>query len=371
MMIASIYNTIGARNQQRQTPRARRFLREQPGDPRSAGRRKSRYDGRAPHWKEMRSMRVTIISGTGHIGSYLTPMLVKAGHSVTCVCRNLRQPYREDESWSSIAYLRLDRAREEQAGSFGRRIAELRADAVIDLTCYTLQSAEQLTQALQGCTGHLLHCGTIWVHGHSISVPTTESQPREPLGDYGQRKAAIEHWLLQQSNAGALPVTILHPGHLVGPGWPPINPQGNFNTGVFAALMHGAEVQLPNSEWRQSIMCTPRMWHKHSCWRWNVGRRQRVHSFHVVSASALTLRGYAEQMAAWLHQPARLRFLPWEEWKQGVSSKDAATTEDHIRHSPNCSIQKARSVLGYGPRYTSIEAVQEAVNWLTQHGVIS
>src|SRR5487761_1472884 len=106
-------------------------------------------------------MRVAIIGGTGHIGSYLTPMLVESGHSVTCICRNLRQPDREHPVWSSIAYLHVDRAAEEQAGTFGHRIAQLGPDAVIDLTCYYEQSAEQLVEALRGRVGHLLHCGTI------------------------------------------------------------------------------------------------------------------------------------------------------------------------------------------------------------------
>ena len=40
-------------------------------------------------------MRVAIIGGTGHIGSYLTPMLFEAGHAVACVSRKARRPYRE------------------------------------------------------------------------------------------------------------------------------------------------------------------------------------------------------------------------------------------------------------------------------------
>jgi nucleoside-diphosphate-sugar epimerase len=316
-------------------------------------------------------MRVAIIGGTGHIGSYLTPMLVEAGHAVTCICRNLRRPYRAHESWRSISYLRLDRLAEEPAGTFGARIAELEADAVIDLTCYHQQSAEQLVEALRGRVGHLLHCGTIWVHGHSTVVPTTEDQPRRPFGDYGVRKAAIERWLLEQWEQTGLPITILHPGHLVGPGWAPINPQGNFNTGVFAALMHGAEVPIPNFG-----METVHHVHAEDVARaflLALEHREAAlgQSIHAVSASALTLRGYAEQMAAWFNQPAKLRFLPWEEWKQGVSAKDAAVTEDHIRHSPNCSIQKAQTLLGYEPRHSSFEAVQESVSWLVQNGVIS
>jgi nucleoside-diphosphate-sugar epimerase len=297
-------------------------------------------------------------------------MLFEAGHSVTCVCRNVRQPYREHEAWSSVAYIHLDRLAEEQTGTFGQHIAELGADAVIDLTCYTQQSAELLVHALRGRVSHLLHCGTIWVHGHSTIVPTTEDQPRRPFGDYGIRKAAIERWLAEQWEKTAFPVTILHPGHLVGRGWAPVNPQGNFNTNVFSALMRGAEVQIPNFG-----METVHHVHAEDVARAFLlalqGRESALgQSFHVVSASALTLRGYAEQMAESFHQAPRLRFLPWAEWEQGVSQKDAATTADHIRHSPNCSIQKARSLLGYEPRYSSLEAVQESVGWLVQNGVV-
>lgn len=68
-------------------------------------------------------------------------------------------------------------------------------------------------------------------------------------------------------------------------------------------------------------------------------------SFHVVSPAALTLRGYAESMAAWFGQPANLRYLPWEEWKTAVSPEEAAATWDHIAHSPCCSIAKAQRLL--------------------------
>ncbi len=90
----------------------------------------------------------------------------------------------------------------------------------------------------------------------------------------------------------------------------------------------------------------------------------------MVSASALTLRGYAERMADWFGRKASLRFLPWEEWRRAVSEKDAAATWDHIAHSPNCSIEKARTRLGYEPGYSSLEAVQEAVQWLIEQGSV-
>jgi nucleoside-diphosphate-sugar epimerase len=321
--------------------------------------------------KQAAEVRIAIIGGTGHIGSYLIPMLFDDGHEVTCVCRNQRKPYRENQCWSSITYLTLDRIVEEQAGQFGRKVAAIGAEIVIDLTCYLPESAEQLVDALSGRVSHFLHCGTIWVHGHSISVPTTEDAPRRPFGDYGIRKAAIENWLLGGSQSGKIPATILHPGHIVGPGWAPINPAGNFDTSVFAALKRGDEVYIPNFGMET-------VHHVHAedvaqAFVKAIRNRDAAigQSFHVVSPSALTLRGYAESMAEWFHQPPCLRFLPWEEWKHTVSPRDAALTEDHIRHSPNCSIRKANSLLGYSPRYSSLEAIQESVSWLIQSGSIA
>jgi nucleoside-diphosphate-sugar epimerase len=305
-------------------------------------------------------MHVAIIGGTGHIGSYLTPRLFELGCSVICICRGEKTPYRNSPAWSQISYVYCDRDTEESAGSFGERIRSLSPDAVIDLTCYTLESAIQLTNALRGNVQHLLHCGTIWVHGHSVEVPTTESAPRTPFGDYGIRKAAIERYLIREAESG-FPATVLHPGHLVGPGWNPINPQGNFNPEVFATLARGEELALPNLG-----METVHHVHADDVARAFVCALQQREAalgqaFHVVSPRALTLRGYAERTSEWLGQKPRLRFVPYDEWKSAVGERDARVTYDHISHSPNCSIEKASALLGYTPRYTSLAAIQECI----------
>jgi nucleoside-diphosphate-sugar epimerase len=313
-------------------------------------------------------VRIAIIGGTGHIGSFLTPRLYHAGHSIICISRGLKEPYQQHPAWAAIERLEIDRSVEEATGSFGERIAKLHADVVIDLTCYRLESAQQLVKALRGRVGHLLHCGTIWVHGPSIEVPTTEAAPRKPFGDYGTRKAAIEAYLLSQ--AKQFPVTILHPGHLVGPGWVPINPAGNFNPEVFSTLMQGRPISLPN-------IGMETVHHVHAddvaqCFARALERRSEAlgESFHVVSSAALTLRGYAEQVAAWFGHAAQLKFLSWDGWRQGVTERDAAVTWDHIAHSPNCSIAKARTLLGYEPRYSSLEAIRESLNWLITDGLV-
>jgi nucleoside-diphosphate-sugar epimerase len=238
------------------------------------------------------------------------------------------------------------------------------------MICFTPESARQLVDALRGRISHFLHCGTIWVHGHSTKVPTTEDQTRRPFGDYGVQKARIEAYLLDEARRGGFPATVLHPGHIVGPGWAPVNPAGNFDLTVFERLARGEELALPN-------LGMETVHHVHAddvaqafvraldSWGVAVGE-----SFHVVSAAALTLRGYAEAVAGWFGEPARLRFLPWQEWREGVSEEEAEGTWDHIAHSPNCSIAKAGRLLDYQPRYSSLQAVRESLGWLVEHGEV-
>lgn len=309
-------------------------------------------------------MRTVIIGGTGHVGTYLVPRLVELGHEVSVVTRARRQPYQPHAAWGAVRQVTLDRAAAEADGTFGQKVLQLKPDVVIDMICFTPDSARHLVECLRGNVQHLLCCGTLWVHGPSAVVPTTEDQPRTPFGEYGIRKAQMEEYLLDEARRHALPVTVLHPGHIVGPGWAPLNPAGHFNVEVFARLARGEELALPH-------LGLETVHHVHADdvaqafvkaithWSTAVGE-----AFHVVSPQALTLRGYAHAVAGWFGKEARLKFLPWEQFKAAAGEQDARQTWEHIAHSPNCSIAKAQRLLGYQPRYSSLQAVREAVDWL-------
>ncbi|HET7715974.1 MAG TPA: NAD-dependent epimerase/dehydratase family protein, partial [Bauldia sp.] len=302
--------------------------------------------------------RVVVIGGSGHVGTYLVPRLVQAGHEVVNVTRGARKPYSPHSAWAGVETVVLDREGEERAGTFGAKIAALRADIVIDMICFTLESAKQIVDALKGRVAHFLHCGTIWVHGHAVAVPTTEAAPRRPFGEYGIQKAAIEAFLLDAARRDGFPATVVHPGHIVGPGWAPLNPAGHFNPAVFTRLARGEELTLPNfgletvhhvhaDDVAQAFM--------QAIANWSASAGE---SFHAVSPQAMTLRGYAEAMAVWFGREARLAFQPFEAWKTGVSVEEATATWEHIARSPSCSIAKAERLIGYRPRYTSLAAVE-------------
>jgi nucleoside-diphosphate-sugar epimerase len=312
--------------------------------------------------------RVVVIGATGHVGGYLVPRLVRAGHDVVAVSRGEASPYRDDPAWQQVERRVLDRGELETDGRFGTEIAALEGDIVIDLICFTLASARQLVETVADDLDLLVHIGTVWTHGHSVAVPTVEEAVKKPFGDYGIAKAEVEAYLLRRARRDGLPVTIVHPGHIVGPGWVPLNPAGHFNPEVYATIARGELLTLPNlgletvhhvhaDDVAALVMAT-------------IERRNQAvgESFHAVSEQALSLHGYAEEMYSWFGQEPRLDFLPYAEWAAGRDLDEASATWDHIAHSPCCSMAKARRLLDFRPRYSSLEAVQESVTWLIDHG---
>ncbi|NIZ89639.1 NAD-dependent epimerase/dehydratase family protein [Kineococcus rubinsiae] len=314
-------------------------------------------------------MRVVVVGATGHVGSYLVPRLVAAGHQVVAVSRGTREPYHPHPAWAQVERVVADREAEDAAGTFGARIAGLGADAVVDLVCFTADSARQLVEALRGRTGFLLHCGTIWVHGVAAASPLTEEDPREPFGPYGTQKAEIEALLLAEARSGGLACTVLHPGHISGPGWPVITPVGNLDPDVWHRLATGRELLVPGTG-------VETMHHVHADDVAQGFQRALEHrsaalgeSFHVVSDRALTVTGFARGVAAWFGRDAVLRTVPWEEFR-AAAGEHADASWEHLSRSHSASTAKARRLLGYVPRYTTLQAAAQAVRGLAERGEV-
>ena len=310
--------------------------------------------------------RVVVIGATGHIGTYLVPRLADGGHEVIAVSRGDREPYHPNPQWNAVARVRADRDAEDAAGTFGARIAALRPDVVIDLICFTASSAAHLVDALRPSRPLLLHCGTIWVHGPALRVPLTEDEPRTAYGEYGTGKAEIETLLHRETLAGGVPAVILHPGHISGPGWHVITPAGNLDPAVWMQLATGQPLPLPDRGLGV-------LHHVHAddvaqAFELALSRPAAIGaSFHVAAGQAMTLRGLAAGVARWFGREPVLDLVGWAEFERRAGAGPAGTTREHTDRSITASIDRARQVLGYAPRYSSLDALHEALTWLVAH----
>ena len=306
-------------------------------------------------------MRAVVIGGTGHIGTYLVPSLVKAGHEVVVLSRGSRQPYRDDPVWREVELVACDREAAERDGRFGSFVAGLAPDAVLDLMCFTPAQAEQLVGALDG--QHVIHTGSVWSYGVSALVPTSEDTPKNPYGEYGVNKLAIERYLMGQDRVRA---TVVHPGHISGPGWMPVGPAGNLDPAVLDSLRADGSCLLPDrgGETIHHVHADDVASLHQACLEQPDAAAGE--SFNSVCTQALTLRGYAELVARHFGHEPELEFVPWAEFASRVDPEVADQTIEHIGRAPMFSMDKARTLLGFVPRHSVTDTVLEAIDaWVT------
>lgn len=316
-------------------------------------------------------MRVVVIGGTGHIGSFLVPRLVRAGHEVVSLSRGTATPYVDQPEWEHVEQVVVDREMGDGDGTFPSRIGRLGADTVVDLLCFTPASAAALIRQLRGRGVHLITCGSVWRAGPSVGAPITEETAPPPAGEYGIAKDAIARLLAAESRSGDLLTTSLHPGHISGPGWAPVGPTGNVDPTVWWALSAGEPLIIPG-------IGAETMVHVHAddvaqAFALAVAARQTVNGedFFVTAADALNVRGYAELGASWFGRTAKLETVTWPQFWELTDTEHAQASWEHLWRSQVCSVDKARRMLGYTPEYTAGETVLAAVRAWVDSGELA
>jgi len=315
-------------------------------------------------------MKILVIGGTGHIGSYLVPRLILGGHDVQVIARNPQPQYADARlGWQQAEWILADRLAEEKNGTWAQRLRGLDVDVVMDLICYTPEQNRVMLDAFAGRIRHFLHCGTIWAYGPSPRTPYRECYPRRPITDYGRRKAQIEADLIDAYQGTGFPATIVHPGHISGRRWLPIDPQGTRNgVEIYQKLAHGDTVHLPEFG-RETIH------HVHGddvaqMFELAMARREAAlgESFSAVAPYAMSLTGCCAFVAALFGRTPNIAFVPMREL-EGILGKTAfGATATHVEHSPCSSIAKAEELLGYRPRYTTEGIYRESIEYLLETG---
>jgi len=310
-----------------------------------------------------------VIGGSGHIGSYLIPMLVNAGYEVVNVTRGSSTPYFEDRAWKKVTSVTMDR----NDPMFEEILQKLNADIVVDLVCFNLEQTRRMTEILKktDCI-HYLFCSSAWEHGLARYLPYRPEEARKmPIDEYGRHKLESAQYLRELYRKEGFPVTIIMPGHISGPGWNIIGPWANTMLRPFQIIADGEELKLPNLGMEtlnhvyagdvaqcffKSIIC----------------RKQALgRSFHATSGQALTLYGYACTLYEHFGYEPAVTFLPWLQWCDYVGDPDECMTSYcHIARSGYYGIEEAQRLIDYHPKYTSEETVRMAADSYIARGLI-
>ncbi len=321
--------------------------------------------------------KAVVIGACGHIGSYLVPELVRGGYDVAAVSRGNRKPYTADmPEWDKVKSISCDIHNPNEHKSLMEFISDTEPDVIYDITSFTKEDAEKICNPILSKPSFaskvkLIMTGSIWVYDYKIVSPVTEDHPHNAEGNYGRGKTAIEEYLRRLSQKGMINTTILHPGHISGEGWYPINPQGNINTKVYSDIVAGREILLPDDG-------SATLHHVHakdiaalvmacianpdaSCGE----------AFHATSKQALTLRGFAESLYEHFGNKPNIKYEPLQKFLELLSEGDAADSLSHISRSPCCSMEKAEKLLGFVPKHSSIDTVISALEYKIARGELA
>ncbi len=312
--------------------------------------------------------KVLVIGGTGHIGSFLVPMLVSEDYEVAVLSRGLTRPFPQNFLFSRVHTETIDRARDEQDGQLQEIIRKHEPEAIIDLICFEPRSADYLIDLLSGTDTLLLSCGTAWVYGPVQKVPVEENHPRNPLNDYARKKVLIEERLLQACHAGKFPVVLIHPGHITGAGKTFVTPFGDHNPETLQKIIDGEEIFLLDGGFSTLHHVHPfdvaQLFVKALKHR----KKATGESFNCGASHAMTFYGMGVFFASLFGRELRFKCIQLEDYAEQFGFPKEAY--HHVRQGCCMSIEKARELLSFQPVYSPERAIIDATNYLLQQGVL-
>ena len=315
-------------------------------------------------------MKAVVIGAAGHIGTYLTPMLVKGGFETVAITRSMSKPYEDDPAWSSSERVLLDR---DNDPDFIEKLKAMQPDIIVDLVNFNIAETKKIVEAFKDSSlSHYLYCSSCWAHGMAETVPfDPDSLRKEPLDDYGKDKFASEMYLKKQYRQNGFPATIIMPGQISGAGWTIINPWGNTSMRVFQDIADGKEVCLPN--FGQEILHHVHGYDVAQVFYQAIPHRNQAlgESFDAEAATHITLYGFAKHMYEYFGHEPKIKFLPWPEWCEYEGNPEECDhTYYHIARSGVFSIEKAKRLLEYQPKYSCVETIDLAVQSYIDRGLI-
>ncbi len=316
-----------------------------------------------------------VFGGCGHVGSFLAPRLVDMGYEVHVVSRGNRGPYTYEDmpQWEKVHFHVLDRRNAEDRYAAGNLALEIRPDVICDLISYNREEIEGLMEPIlkdeELCKNlHVVQVGTVWVYEMKFYVPVTEDHPRTTDDSYGVGKAAVEEYLHGLSKAGKIKSTVIFPGHISGKYWTPINPQGNVSDDVYRNIIEGKPVVLPD-EGHHTLH------HVHSS---DIAgliaaclenpEKSNGETFHATTEKAVTLSGLTWMLYKHFGHEPKIEYTPMANLAGVLSAEDYRDTTRHLRFCSQCSMEKAKRVLGFVPKYNTMDIIVEYIEYQQKLG---
>ena len=326
--------------------------------------------------------RILITGGLGFLGSALVTEFAAAGFDTRIFSRQGRRaaafmhPSGYPITWGDIRDREAVTRATDGANIVVHTVSNFR-QAKTDRDAYAI-NVGGTDNLLDACAKHrverIVLCSTIGVHGSVAQVPATEESPYNPGDIYQETKVEVERRARAFERVHGIPVCILRPASLYGPGdlrmlklFRLIQQRRFVMMGSGRANFHPAYI---DDVARAFVLAAehPRA----------VGE-----TFIVGGHGFLPLRDLVETIARHLHvSPPALR-LPLKPVEVLAAACEAVCRPLNIepplhrrrmsffRNNRGFSIDKARRLLGYAPRIGLEEGLERTIAWYESGGLLA
>ena len=306
-------------------------------------------------------MKILIIGGTGHIGSFLVPMLAAKGEEVTVVSRKATSV--KAEGWDKVQMAQGSYAREDS--KWRDFIRETDFDVLIDILGTDVPGTYE---AAKDHCNQLIACGSLWMFGPPKVVPTpAKTQGPCPFKGYAIRYNELLFTQKLAEKEG-MKFTAIMPPNICGPGKIPLDGHGGRDLEVHKAHLEGKPVKLFHG---CNTLVGP-------CDAEDVaqGFFRAVYEpeeaageiFNVGAAYSLTASEFITTYAEIYGSKIPIEFVSSETYFGSVLPDLGANY--HFSQHMLPDISKIRSKIGYEPKYTPEETMARAVAWMKKQGIL-
>lgn len=306
-------------------------------------------------------MKVFIIGGTGHVGINLVQILVEQGHEVIIGSRGSTQAP-DLPAFNKVRFVSCDAFNRASLEELSNRE---RFDVVIEFPGVI----ENVWDVFKNKVGHIISCGSVWMYGYARVIPTPERIQTSPcpFGVYEDRNIAYAR-IMQESQTTKAVFSAVMPTNISGRGKIPLDTLGGRNAEVHKANSRGEVVYLPDGP--ESTICPCEAYDMAMLFALCVNNRTAAAGqiFNTGTERALTSTEFVKTAAAIHGVEIPIEYVSWETYKNEISPDIGYWWHFYAHMTPD--ITKAKTLLGYKPKYSCEEAMERGIAWMKDNGLM-